>query len=117
MSIEQRERNADILHKQRLGRSYVSIAKEYNLSESRLRQICNHVRREERRIPMDIYLIEFACRELEASRGMNTRIQNALVKYGLDKNNRWKHLSHSQLMEIPGLGEKAVEIIELAQFL
>lgn len=117
MSIEQRNRNVDILRKQRLGRSYVSIAKEYGLSESRIRQICDHVRREERRIPMDIYEIEFACHELDASQGMNKRIQNALAKYGLDKNNRWRRLDHSQLMEIPGLGAKAVEIIEMAQFL
>lgn len=115
MSLEKLDRNREITKKHREGMSYIDLAKEYNLSEARIRQIFDQVIRQERRQTPDVLEIGLACRELGEPEWMNGRIQWALRQNKLNILNRWRKLSRDDILNIRNLGEKAANIIEYAQ--
>lgn len=115
MSEEQFDRNRKIARLYKQGWSYSKLAKEFNLSIARIRQIIFEVRRINKIRKIDIQEIKNACDELGCDETMNGRIQNALKNRKLDMKNRWRKLSRSEILNIPHLGDKAANIIEHAQ--
>ena len=115
MSIEQLERNREIRDRKLRGESYSDIAKDYNLSVARIRQINAHVRLIDRSNIKEIPEIKLACEQLCISKWLNGRIQTALRVHRLNIRNRWRKLSRKDILKIPNIGERAADIIEYAQ--
>ena len=91
------------------------LEKEYEISEARVRQIDDQVRYQERHKTPYVAEIATACRELEAAKWMNGRIQHALCQGRLNVKNRWRKLTREDMLKLRNIGEKAADIIEYAQ--
>lgn len=115
MSHEKLDRNREIHAKHKQGMSYLDLAKEYKISDARVRQIDGQVRYQELHKTPDVVEIEIACRELEATEWMNGRIQWALRQQHLNVKNRWRKLTREDMLKLRNIGEKAADIIEYAQ--
>ena len=115
MSHEKLDRNREIHAKHKQGMSYLDLAKEYEISEARVRQIDDQVRYQERHKTTYVAEIATACRELEAAKWMNGRIQHALCQGRLNVKNRWRKLTREDMLKLRNIGEKAADIIEYAQ--
>jgi hypothetical protein len=120
MSKELVYRNKEIYIQRHVYRkSYKDIACEFGITETRVRQILEDQRlsRRPENAPTKqyVYEIEMACLDSHAGKTMRGRIYNALANVGLLKRKQWKHLSKDQLMLIPNLGKKAVDILLKAQ--
>lgn len=115
MSVEQIDRNAEIRAKHKLGMSYTDLAEEYGISVTRVRQIDEQVRRQERNKVPDIPEIVIACEKFGATDWMNGRIQNELRKKHLNIRNRWRKLTRNELLKLDWFGERTADIVEYAQ--
>ena len=115
MTIPNPARNKEILFRYRNGETFASLAKEYGLSNTRIRQITHQERLNQNKKPIFIPEIQQACKHLNASNGMYFRILNALHEERLDIHNRWKRLPRYRILSIRNLGEKAADILEYAQ--
>lgn len=115
MSHEKLDRNREIHAKHKQGVSYLDLAKEYGISEARVRQIDDQVRQEKLHRDEDIPEIAKACIELNAPKYLNTRIQNCFRYYKVNICNRWRKLTRKEILYFDNLGEKAADIIEYAQ--
>ena len=115
MSSELIERNKEIFFKRKSGQSYVSLAEEYNLSATRIRQIFSKELYYQHHTRPNIKEIEQACEELDVDPRMNARVQNALRNARLDVNKRWIFLSRYKLSKVRGLGPIGVEVVATAQ--
>lgn len=115
LSHEQIDRNREIRAKHKLGMSYYDLAREYGVSETRIRQIDGQVRYQELHQTPDVEEIKIACEKLGATPWMNGRIQNALRKRHLGVKNRWRKLTRIDILELDNIGTKTADIIEYAQ--
>lgn len=115
MSHEKIARNREIHARHKQGVSYLDLAKEYRISEARVRQIDNQVRYQELHETPDVDEIKVACQELGATDWINGRIQNELRKRHLNIKNRWRKITRDEILKMDWLGEKAADIIEYAQ--
>ena len=115
MSHEKIARNREIHAKHKQGVSYFDLAKEYKISETRVRQIDNQVRYRERHKTPDIPEIVTACKKFGATDWINGRIQNELRKRHLNVKNRWRKLTRNEILKMDWLGERAADIVEYAQ--
>ncbi len=115
MSHEKLDRNREIRAKHKQGVSYLDLAKEYGISEARVRQIDDQVRYQELHKTSDVVEIGIACRELGTTEWMNGRIQSALRQQHLNVKNRWRKLTREDMLKLRNIGEKAADIIEYAQ--
>ena len=115
MSVEQVDRNNDIYRKYRMGYSYTELADEYGLTYSRIYKIVQFVNQGRFAKPIYIYQISEACAVLGCSQRFNNKIQNVLNECGLAKQNKWRHLTKDDILHLPNLGEKAWDVIKLAQ--
>ena len=115
MSIEKLDRNREIYVKYKSGVSYLNLAREYGLSESRIRQIIDQVSYQKRHQTEDVKEIAIACQEFGATEWMNGRIQSALRQRRLNVQNKWRRLSRNDILSLRNIGEKAADIIEYAQ--
>ena len=115
MSHEKIVRNREIHAKHKQGASYSDLAKEYRISETRVRQIDAQVRYQEIYKGPDIPEIVTACKEFGATDWINGRIQNELRKRHLNIKNRWRKLTRDDIIKMDWLGERAADIVEYAQ--
>lgn len=115
MSYEKLNRNREIKRLKLAGASYKEIAHEFGMSETRVRQIIQQVTKDDADQSHYVLEIEKACIELNAPAYLNNRIQNCLQRMKLNKLNRWRKLTHNDILSIRSLGEKAAEVIEYAQ--
>ena len=115
MTMPNLTRNKEILFRYRNGETFATLAKEYGLSDTRIRQITHQERINRNTKPIFIPEIEQACKYFNASTGMYFRILNALHEERLDIRNRWKRLPRYRMLSIRNLGEKAADILEYAQ--
>lgn len=115
MSHEKLDRNREIHAKHKQGVSYLDLAKEYKISEARVRQIDSQVRYQELHKTPDVVEIGIACQELGATEWMNGRIQWALRQRHLNVKNCWRKLTREDMLKLRSIGEKAADIIEYAQ--
>lgn len=115
MTMPNLTRNKEILFRYRNGETFATLAKEYGLSNTRIRQIIHQERINQNTKPIFIPEIKQACEYFNASNGMYFRILNALREERLDIRNRWKRLPRYRILSIRNLGEKAADILEYAQ--
>jgi len=115
MSHEKLDRNREIYIRYKSGRSYKDLAADYKVTEARIRQIIDQVRRQNLKQSPDIKEIWIACEKFKASEVMNGRIQNALRRIRMNVHYRWLKLKRADILKIRNLGEKAADIIEYAQ--
>jgi len=115
MSHEKIDRNREIYAKHKQGMPYLDLAKEYKISETRVRQIYDQVRYQERHKTPDIPEIATACKKFGATDWINGRIQNELRKRHLNIKNRWRKLTRNEILKMDWLGERAADIVEYAQ--
>ena len=115
MSRERIRRNLDIYRRKRDGESYEELANFYSLSPTRIRNIYQRELMRVNNPGADILEIKIACDDLHATKLTQGRIQNALKKARLDKQNKWRRLSRDDILKIPNLGPHCADIIEYAQ--
>lgn len=117
MSKELRKRNELIYaQKHRDGKTYKELANEFEITETRIRQILEQERRKRHRLVYvvtnkTIKEIEYICNELNVSKTTKGRIYNALAEAGLLLDKKWMRVSRANLLKIPNLGKYSVEII------
>ena len=116
MSKEFVERNK-LIHarKYRDRKTYKEIANEFEISETRVRQILDHERYKRKKIKelsnKPIPEIDYICEKCNTSPTTKGRIYNALANAGLLFNNKWRRSNKKELMKIPNLGINSVNII------
>lgn len=120
MSIELIDRNRQIyIQKVIERRSYKEIAKEFGISETRVRQILDQERsrRNNYIYPPSNYIepIEIACDEFGATKTTRGRIYTALERNGYLKRSKWRRLSEQDIVNMRGIGELCKNIIFRAQ--
>lgn len=120
MSHELIQRNLDIYRKKHVDhKSYKEIANEYGISETRVRQILDQVRRSKlpQNLPVKqyVYEIEEACKFYNANATMRGRIYNALAAYGYLKRRKWFLLTEAEMRKMRNIGPMAIKIIKKAQ--
>lgn len=115
MSRERIRRNLDIFSRRRSGETYEDLANYYHLSTTRIRDIYQRELMRSRNPGADILEIKIACEDMHVTKLTQGRIQNALKKARLDKQNKWRRLSRDDILKIPNLGPHSADIIEYAQ--
>lgn len=117
MSVEQRDRNNEIFKRYKSGEDYFSIANDYGLTYSRVYKIVNSVGKERLANQKPITELRDAAILLNIPLNYITRLENCLIYYGYFKQNKWKRMSEQEILKLPNIGERAVEIINLAKTL
>jgi transcriptional regulator with XRE-family HTH domain len=115
MSDIQLERNRDILKLKKQGLTFKEIAKKYGVSITRIQQICERERNREREDYPEFPELYQAVNELNAQPIMYSRIITRLLWTGNLHNNKWRHMTEEEILEIRNFGPKSVEILKRAQ--
>ena len=115
MSELQHIRNREILRLKRSGVSYKQLANDFEITQTRVRQICEETRAKEKQPIADIFEIKKAIELCNAPDRLYSLIVHALNNHGYLRYNRWKTMSEKQILDLPHLGERCVEIVLKAQ--
>jgi len=115
MSDIKLDRNEEILRLRRDGMSCKDLAQEFNLSDSRIRQICRKTRARRKLGRYDIPEIYQACQEFNFPSRLYTQIIHSIYNAGLNHNHKWKHISRAEILKLDNIGDKLADVFERAQ--
>lgn len=111
------QRNMDIYDYHNAGMSYSAIARKYDISPSRVYQICDRFKQRERFAQdNELYsVIADAAAVLEKSESQLMKLYNILMRHGIDNVDKLSSLCLKELFSWYNVGRECVALCAMAQ--